>query len=191
MNIVTQKEKQIYIDKDIGKPVHARGFKKQNIMLKKDIRQNWGRFLDNHYDPIMHNRPFGVSMNAPKDSYRYSTAGLSHKFFNPRVLQGYDIEQQKPRTEQIIRFNETGELDEGDVYVFIEFCVNPENVQVSTRHNEKKYQSFAKRFRQAILEKFPFIKVYIKSSSRPEEPVKHHITKDDMKGSYYCFEYKN
>lgn len=163
-------------------PIYQRVLRKQQITLKKDIRNNWGRFLDNHYDPKIHNRPFNVCMNAPKDSYKYSTAGLSHKFLNPKVLQGYDIEQQKPRTDQVMRFQESNELQDGDVFVFIEYCVNPESTQISTRHCEKKYQQFAKRFRQAILEKFPYIKVYIKSSSRPEQQIKRNIKKDNFQG---------
>ena len=164
-------------------PIYKRVLRKQQITLKKDIKQNWGRFLDNHYDPNIHTKPFGVSMKAFPDSYRYSSAGLSHKFLNPKVLQGYNIEEQKPRKEQVVRFKESNELDEGDVFVFIEYWVNPENIQVSTRHCEKKYQSFAKRFRQAIIEKFPFIKVYIKSSSRPEKHIKRKRSANSMQGS--------
>jgi hypothetical protein len=62
-------------------------FKKPKIMLKKDIRDNWGRFLDNHYDPNIHTKPFNAAMSVPQDSYIYSSAGLSHKFLRNNVLQ--------------------------------------------------------------------------------------------------------
>ena len=43
---------------------------------------------------------------------------------------------------------------------------------------KNKYISFAKRFRQAIVEKFPQIKVYIKSTVNSTKIVKYHTSKD-------------
>lgn len=34
--------------------------------LKRHYPENWGRFLDNHYDPFKHNRPFTVHMKTPE-----------------------------------------------------------------------------------------------------------------------------
>jgi hypothetical protein len=62
--------------------------------------------------------------------------------------------------------------------VFIEYCSNSEKTQLSTSHSEGKYIAFAKRFRQGIIEKFPQIKVYIKSSHNPSKVVKYTISKD-------------
>lgn len=33
--------------------------------LKRHYPENWGRFLDNHYDPQHHHKPFTVAMKAP------------------------------------------------------------------------------------------------------------------------------
>lgn len=49
---------------------------------------------------------------------------------------------------------------------------------MSTNHSEKKYISFAKRFRQAILEKFPNVKVYIKSTADDNKITTYKISKD-------------
>lgn len=52
------------------------------------------------------------------------------------------------------------------------------------RHNfqqvilKNKYVSFAKRFRQAIIEKFPQVKVYIKSTESATKIVKYHTSKE-------------
>ena len=159
-------------------PIHERSLRKKDIKLKKDFRENWGRFLDNHYDPNLHNRPFNAAMNAPKDTYKYSSAGLSHKFIQSAVLQSIDVEEKKDRTQAVVRFKEAQQMEEGDITVFIEYCANSEKTQISTSHSEKKYQSFAKRFRQGIMEKFPKIKVYIKSTHNPNKLVQYKLSKD-------------
>jgi hypothetical protein len=69
----------------------------------------------------VHGRPFNVSMNVPKDSYKYSTAGLSHKFINPKILQSCDLEEKIDHRQEVIRFKEFRELNEGDIFVFIEY----------------------------------------------------------------------
>lgn len=33
--------------------------------LKRHYNQEWGRFLDNHYDPNIHQKPFTIAMKAP------------------------------------------------------------------------------------------------------------------------------
>lgn len=43
-------------------PLYKRSIRKKNIKLKKDLRENWGRFLDNHYDPKLHHLPFKAAM---------------------------------------------------------------------------------------------------------------------------------
>ncbi|CAI2379497.1 unnamed protein product [Moneuplotes crassus] len=157
--------------------VRGRGAKKREIRLRKNFKANWGRFLDNHYDPNIHNKPFSASMHASKDSYTYSSAGLSHKFVRSSVLQSCDFEQRKDRTKAVMRFKEQSELQNGDVVVVIEYCSNSEKTQLSTNHSEKKYQAFAKRFRHGILEKFPDIKVFVKSTHNPDKVVHYKVNK--------------
>ena len=163
---------------DLQNPIYKRQLKKTSVKLKKDIKANWGRFLDNHYDPNLHLKPFNAAMNFKGDSYKYSSAGLSHKFINSGVLQAYDMEDKPDRKDQTMRFKEITEMTEGDVFVFIEYWTNDENKQLSTNHSEKKYISYAKRFRQAIIEKFPQVKVYIKSTVNSTKIVKYHTSKD-------------
>lgn len=118
-------------------PIHERSLIKTKVTLKKDMKDNWGRFLDYHYDPNIHNRPFISTKHVPKDSYHFSTAGLSHKFLTTKVLQNYDVEEKKDRTKIKKRFKELTEMREGEIYVFIEHCSNSEQTQLSTSHNEK------------------------------------------------------
>ena len=119
-------------------PIYKRSLKKQqNIKLKKDIKANWGRFLDNHYDPNIHVRPFNAAMNVSKDSYKYSSAGLSHKFMHSNILQSYDVEDKLDRMKIEMRFKEVKEIAEGEIFVFIEYCSNNEKTQISTCHSEK------------------------------------------------------
>lgn len=124
--------------KTTNNPVYNRSLKKQtNIKLKKDIKANWGRFLDNHYDPNIHMRPFNAAMNASKDSYLYSSAGLSHKFMHSNILQSCNVEDKLDRTKIEMRFKEIREITEGETFVFIEYCSNDEKTQISTSHSEK------------------------------------------------------
>lgn len=78
----------------------------------------------------------------------------------------------------VVRFKEMKELEEGDIFVFIEYCSNSEKTQLSTSHSEEKYKTFAKRFRQAIIEKFPQMKVYIKSGSLDDKPIRYKVGTD-------------
>ena len=98
-----------------------RSLKKKEIVLRKDFKDNWGRFLDNHFDPSVHNKPFNAAMHTPQDSYVYSSAGLSHKFIKSTVLQSSNLEEKKDRTQQIMRFKEQTQMQEGGMAVFIEY----------------------------------------------------------------------
>lgn len=101
--------------------LRLRGLKKKEIKLRKDFKDNWGRFLDNHYDPQLHGKPFNAAMSVQKDSYKYSSAGLSHKFMRFTILQGADQELKPDRTKKLMRFKEQAELENGDVIVVIEY----------------------------------------------------------------------
>jgi hypothetical protein len=37
----------------------------QRPNLKRHYPEEWGRFLDNHYDPQTHHKPFVIAMKAP------------------------------------------------------------------------------------------------------------------------------
>lgn len=117
-------------------------------------------------------------MKAPDANYKYSQSGLSHHYKTIKILEKLTVEEQNKRHLEDRRFKEIDQLKENEIYVFIEYCSNSEKTQVSTRHIEEKYESFAKRFRQGILEKFPFIKVYLKSHSEDEKITKYKVYKD-------------
>ena len=51
-------------------PIYKRHLKKATIKLKRDIKDNWGRFLDNHYDPDLHTKPFHAAINFKGDAYK-------------------------------------------------------------------------------------------------------------------------
>lgn len=159
-------------------PIYARKLDKKEIVLKKAQKTNWGRFLDNHYNPDLHHKPFGVSMRGPDKHYKYSQSGLSHNYKTIRILEKLTVEEQNKRQAEIRKFKEVDSIKEGEIYVFIEYCSNSEKTQVSTRHIEAKYTSFAKRFRQGILEKYPFIKVYLKSHSEDSKITKYTLTSE-------------
>ncbi len=40
-------------------------YQKKRPDLRRHYVEQWGRFLDNHYDPDAHKRPFCVAMKAP------------------------------------------------------------------------------------------------------------------------------
>jgi len=40
-------------------------YNKKKPDLKRHYVDEWGRFLDNHYDPDMHRKPFTIAMKAP------------------------------------------------------------------------------------------------------------------------------
>lgn len=161
---------------NLSVPIYARKLKKQDITLKKENKSNWGRFLDNHYNDKLHQKAFGVSKKAPDSSYKYSQSGLSHNYKTIKILEKLSVEEQNKRENQTRKFKETDNLKTGEIFVFIEYCSNSEKTQISTRHIQEKYEVFAKRFRQGILEKFPFIKVYLKSQSDDEKIVKYKLS---------------
>ena len=159
-------------------PIYARKLKKTEIKLKKDERSNWGRFLDNHYNENLHQKPFGISTKAPESHYKYSQSGLSHHYRTIKILEKLSVEEQNKRENIDRTFKETESLKDDELYIFIEYCSNSEKTQISTRHIQEKYEVFAKRFRQGILEKYPFIKVYIKSHSEDEKVVKYTLNQE-------------
>lgn len=38
---------------------------KKRPNLRRHYPEEWGRFLDNHYDPDIHKKPFTIAMKAP------------------------------------------------------------------------------------------------------------------------------
>lgn len=46
--------------------VSKTNYKKIKPDLKRHYPEMWGRFLDNHYDPQHHQRPFVVAMKTPE-----------------------------------------------------------------------------------------------------------------------------
>ncbi len=40
-------------------------YNKRRPDLRRHYVEEWGRFLDNHYDPDSHGKPFCVAMKAP------------------------------------------------------------------------------------------------------------------------------
>lgn len=160
--------------------IWQRPLKKKDIVLKKNDKTNWGRFLDNHYNPNIHQKPFGVSKKVPDNHYMHSKAGLSHNYKTIQILEKLAVEEQDKRFLEDRNFAELNILKEGEIYVFIEYCSNNEEKQISTRHIAEKYEVFAKRFRQGILEKFPFIKVFLKNDTYEDTVYKYKLYKDAL-----------
>ena len=40
-------------------------YNKNKPNLRRHYPEEWGRFLDNHYDPDAHKKPFVIAMKAP------------------------------------------------------------------------------------------------------------------------------
>jgi len=40
-------------------------YQKVKPNLRRHYPEEWGRFLDNHYDPDIHRKPFTIAMKAP------------------------------------------------------------------------------------------------------------------------------
>lgn len=102
-------------------PVWARKIKKSDIILKKNDKSNWGRFLDNHFNPSIHNKPFGVSMKTPNTYYKYSQSGLSHNYKTGKILEKLTVEEQNKREIQQRKFKEIEMVEKDDIFVFIEY----------------------------------------------------------------------
>jgi hypothetical protein len=45
--------------------LHKTNYNKKNPDLRRHYVDEWGRFLDNHYDPDIHKKPFTIAMKAP------------------------------------------------------------------------------------------------------------------------------
>lgn len=45
--------------------INKTDYDKRKPNLKRHHVEEWGRFLDNHWDPDMHLKPFAVAMKAP------------------------------------------------------------------------------------------------------------------------------
>ena len=45
--------------------IQKTSYKKMRPDLRRHNVDEWGRFLDNHYDPDVHEKPFCVGMKAP------------------------------------------------------------------------------------------------------------------------------
>ena len=53
-------------------------------------------------------------------------------------------------------------MEEGEIIVTIEHCTNCHLHQSNTRHVQEKYTLFAKKLKQAIMLRYPMIKVFSK-----------------------------
>jgi len=106
---------------NLSVPIYARKLNKQEIILKRDQKSNWGRFLDNHYNQDLHTKSFGVSMNGPKHHYKYSKSGLSHNYKTVKILEKLTVEDQNERQVQPRNFKEVDLIQEDEIYVFIEY----------------------------------------------------------------------
>ena len=60
----------------------------------------------------------------------------------------------------------------GDLVVFIIYATTCDRVSYMTHQNQEKYTTYAKRTKEAIEERFPMVRVYLKST----EQAKHHPT---------------
>lgn len=106
---------------NLNVPIYARKLKKADIHLRREERNNWGRFLDNHYNEKLHAKPFGVAMKAPDTSYKYSKSGLSHHYKTIKILEKLSVEEQSKREGQVRKFNEVENIKADDLYIFIEY----------------------------------------------------------------------
>ena len=57
--------------------LHKTNYRKIKPNLKRYYPEEWGRFLDNHYDPDIHKKPFTIAMKAPDLYIYYSLTHLA------------------------------------------------------------------------------------------------------------------
>ena len=143
--------------------------------LKKEKKENWGRFLDNHYHDDVHSRPFVFQKKVPDGVYKYSHSGLSHLYPKKNILEKLDAEKQGSSLKEERKYGEYQTLKEGDSLVVIEHCANCKNHLTSTKHIEEKYLAFARRIKQAINQKFPGLRVALKPISTSDDEKTHRI----------------
>ena len=74
--------------------------------LRKEKRENWGRFLDNHFDDEVHRVPFVYQKNIPGGLYKHSASGLSHFYLKKNILEKLDAEKQGAALREERKFGE-------------------------------------------------------------------------------------
>lgn len=149
----------------------------QNKYRKRHNSQNNlkvgnSRQLDNHYHEEVHDRPW-QPWNKQKLEYKYTDSGIGIVTNNrssslKRYKSKHQIQEQikqmvDKKDDQNIRwFKEYDQIRDEQIYVTVEYCTNCKNHQVSTRHDEKKYQQLAQKIKNEVLSHFPVVRVYLK-----------------------------
>ena len=141
--------------------------KAQKFIFKKDLRANWGRFLDNHFDEHLHKNPWCVQRSAPGPKYQYTGQGLQHKH-SYKFIERKNIDEEETKVREVHQHMYPETIDHqafkpGDLLVFIVYNTS-ERYQYMTHHIPEKYDVWAKRTKEAIEERFPMVRVYIKSN---------------------------
>ncbi len=78
------------------------------------------------------------------------------------MLEKLNIDEKTKKNPPLKVFKEFLEINDDDVVITIEHCTNCAEHQSNTRHVEEKYYLYAKTLKQAILLRYPMVKVYCK-----------------------------
>lgn len=72
-------------------------------------------------------------------------------------------------------FKECNEIGDSDILIIIEHCTNCHQHQSNTRHIQEKYHLYAKTIKQAIISRYPMVKVNCKPITSSTEQYKAQI----------------
>lgn len=136
--------------------------------------------LPGKYRTELHTKPWFFSGRVPDIKYSYTVSGLTPSPYpiRPRsIVPGAKINIQpiKPsymnvdesKSQDFKReFREYSFLKDNDVLLTIEHCDNCEEHSNSTRHDPAKYAFYAQSIKNAVLVRYPMVKILMKPVSK-------------------------
>ena len=136
--------------------------------------------LPGKYKTDLHTRPWFFSGKVPEIKYSYTQSGLTPSPYPIRarsIVPGKKIDLN-PAKSSFMNVDETKEevgkrefreynfLRDNEVLLTIEHCDNCEEHSSSTRHDPAKYYKYAQTIKNAVLNRYPMVKILIKPVSK-------------------------
>lgn len=136
--------------------------------------------LPGKYKQNLHSRPWFFSGKVPDIKYSYTQSGLTPSSYpiRPRsivpgkridlqpVKSGFLNVDEKKEEHNSRQFREYSFLKENEVLLTIEHCDNCEEHSNTTRHDPVKYFQTAQSLKNAVLARYPMVKVIVKPVSK-------------------------
>lgn len=133
------------------------------------------------YQNSLHSKPWFFSGKVPEIKYSYTIAGLTPSPYpiRPRsIIPGkkvelqpvksgfFNVDEEEKKQVRQKEFKESNFLKENEVLLTIEHCDNCEEHSGTTRHDPLKYYQLAQTIKNAVLSRYPMVKILIKPVSK-------------------------